>query len=103
MAKKKFDAVLEAVRLNEDGQVEIAKIFERRGIIFSDHFLVDRNELIKRIKNGQKIMTGKRQYKMGSVFDTDKEVRVVSTKGKDVLALGNESSDRDSLQSIPRF
>jgi len=103
MAKKKFDAVLEAVRLNEDGQVEIAKIFERRGIIFSDHFLVDRNELIKRIKDGQKIMTGKRQYKMGSVFDTDKEVRVVSTKGKDVLALGNESSDRDSLQSIPRF
>ncbi len=103
MAKKKFDAVLEAVRLNEDGQVEIAKIFERRGIIFSDHFLVDRNELIKRIKDGQKIMTGKRQYKMGSVFDTDKEVRVVSTKGKDVLAVGNESSDRDSLQSIPRF
>ena len=103
MAKKKFDAILEAVRLNEDGQVQLARIFERHGVVFSDHFLIDREDLIKRINGGQKFLTGKRQYKMGSSFDTGEDVRVVSSKGKDVLAVGSGDSDKDHLQTVPRF
>jgi len=103
MAKKKFDAILEAVRVDEDGQVQLARIFERHGVIFSDHFLIDRDDLIKRINSGQKILTGKRQYKMGSVFDTGEDVRVVSSKGKDLLSVGSGDADKDHLQSVPRF
>ena len=103
MAKKKYDAVLAAVRYDEIGQVEIARIFERRGVIFSDHFHIDRKELIKRIKDGQKFMTGSRQYKMGSVFDVNEEVRVVSSNGKDVLVEGSGEADKDTLKSVPHF
>jgi hypothetical protein len=103
MAKKKFDAILAAVRVGEDGQVQLARIFERYGVVFSDHFLVDRDDLIKRIKGGQKIQTGKRQYKMGSVFDTGEDVRVISSKGKEVLVVGSGEAEKDHLQSVPRF
>lgn len=103
MAKKKIDAILEAVRLDEDGKVQLARIFERYGVVFSDHFLIDRDDLINRINSGQKILTGKRQYKMGSVFDTGEAVRVVSSKGKEVLAVGNGEAEKDHLQSVPRF
>ncbi len=103
MAKKKFDAILEAVRVDEDGQLQLAHIFERRGAVFSDHFLINRVDLIKRINSGQKILTGKRQYKMGSVFDTGDDVRVVSSKGKEVLAVGSGEAEKDYLQSVPKF
>jgi tRNA U55 pseudouridine synthase TruB len=103
MAKKKYDAVLEAMRVDEDGQLQIARIFERMGVVFSDYFLVDRDQLIQRLKNGQKILTGKRQYKMGSVFDTGDEVRVISSNGNDVLVVGSESDNQDHLKSVPRF
>ena len=103
MARNKFDGILAAVRVNEDGRLEIARIFERHGVVFSDHFLVDRDNLIKRIKGGQKFLTGKRQYKMGSRFDTGEEVRVVSSQGKDYLVVGAVDADRDQLQLVPRF
>ncbi len=103
MAKNKFDGIVEAVRLSDDGQVQIARIFERRGPIFSDRFLVDRDDLIKRIKNGQKFLTGKRQYKMGSTFHTGEDVRVVTTSGNEFLMVGDGEAQKDTLQSVPRF
>lgn len=103
MAKNKYDAVLEAMRVDKDGQLELARIYERKGVIFSDYFLEDRDQFIQRLKSGQKILTGKRQYKMGSVFDTGEEVRVVSSNGKDVLVVGSESGNQDLLSAVPRF
>ena len=103
MAKNKYDAVLEAMRVDKDGQLELARIYERKGVIFSDYFLVKRDQLIQRLKSGQKILTGKRQYKMGSVFDTGEEVRVVSSNGKDMLVVGSESGNQDLLSAVPRF
>ena len=103
MAKIKFDGILTAVRLDETGELLTARIFERRGVVFSDHFLIERDDLIKRIKNGQKFLTGKRQYKMGSKFDTGENVRVVSSKGKESLVVGNGETDKDNLKSVPQF
>lgn len=103
MAKQKFDAILEAVRVDEDGQLQIARIFERRGVVFSDYFLVERDDLIKRIKDGKKIMTGKRQYKMGSVFEPGEQVQIISSQGKDVVVVGTASGDKDHIHSVPRF
>ncbi len=103
MAKKKIDAVLESVRLEEDGQLQWARIYERRGSIFSDHFLVDRDQLVQRLKSGQKIFTGKRQPKMGSVFDTFDEIRLSSSDGKELFVAGSLSKEKDFLTSLPRF
>lgn len=103
MAKNKFDGIVEAVRLSEDGQVQIARIFERRGPVFSDRFLVDRDNLIKRIKSGEKFLTGKRLYKMGSMFETGDDVRVVSNNNNEVLVVGSGDSLKDNLLTVPRF
>ena len=103
MAKIKFDGILTAVRLDETGELLTARIFERRGVIFSDHFLIDRDDLINRIKKGQKFLTGIRQYKMGSSFDTGEAVRVVSSKGKEMLVVGSGETDKDNLRSVPQF
>jgi hypothetical protein len=40
---------------------------------------------------------------MGSVFDTGDDVRVVSSKGKEVLAVGSGEAEKDHLQSVPKF
>ena len=103
MAKQKFDGILEAVRVDEDGQLQIARIFERRGVIFSDRFLVDRDDFIKRIKGGKKFAMGVRQYKMGSSFTTGEQIQIVSSQGKDVVVVGTTSGDKDHLISVPRF
>lgn len=103
MAKKKIDAVLESVRLEEDGQLQWARIYERRGIIFTDHFLVDREQLVQRLKSGKKIFTGKRQPKMGSVFDTFDEIRLTTSDGKELMVAGSLSNEKDFLTSLPRF
>lgn len=103
MAKKKIDAVLESVRLEDDGQLQVARIYERRGVIFSDYFLVDREQLIQRLKSGKKIFTGTRQPKMGSVFDTYDEIRLTTSNGKDNLLAGSLSNEKDFLASLPRF
>ncbi len=103
MAKSKIDGIVEAVRLDEDGQVETARIFERHGQVFTDRFLVDREDLIERIKSGQKFMTGKRLYKMGSSFHTGEDVNVVSSKGNQVLVVGSGEPEKDAIHSIPRF
>ncbi|HSM24968.1 MAG TPA: hypothetical protein VK856_08910 [Anaerolineaceae bacterium] len=103
MAKQKFDGILEAVRVDEEGQLQIARIFERHGVIFSDRFLVDRDDFIKRIKGGKKFAMGVRQYKMGSLFTTGEQIQIVSSQGKDVVVVGTTSGDKDQLNSVPRF
>lgn len=103
MAKNKFDAILEAIHLDTDGQLKTARIFERRGPIFSDHFLISRDDLIKRIKDGEVFLTGKRKAYMGSVFETGDEVRIVSSQGKEVVTVGNGDASKDQLQSVPHF
>lgn len=103
MAKIKYDGILEAVHLDADGQVEIARIYEKRGAVFSDRFLVSRDELIKRINKGQKFLLGTRIPKTGSVFNTSEPVRVVSVDGKENLQVGEGDAKGDLLTNVPRF
>lgn len=103
MAKNKFDAIVEAVHLDADGQLKTARIYEKRGPIFTDHFLVSRDDLIKRIKDGEVFLTGKRQAFMGSVFDTGEEVRVVSSQGNEFVTVGKGDASKDQLQTVPHF
>ena len=51
---KKFDIVVEAVRRSTDGRIQTARIFERRGPTWSDRLLIDRDDLIQRLKAGEK-------------------------------------------------
>jgi hypothetical protein len=98
---KKFDGVIEAVRY-KNGQIVTARIFERRGASFSDKLLMDRKELLERIKSGKKFVTGTRKSLLASTFETGKSVRVLSRDGKEIITT-REQAERDELEQVPFF
>jgi len=99
---KKFDGVIEAVRY-KNGQIEVARIFERRGATFSDRIMVSRKELLERLKNGQKFVIGKRKEFMASTFDVqDKALQVLDRNGSEIIAT-RPDADHDELEQAPVF
>jgi hypothetical protein len=98
---KKFDGVVEAIRY-KNGQIVTARIFERRGSSFSDWLLVDRKELLERIKSGRKFVTGKRKSLLASTFEIGKALQVVSRDGKDIITT-REQAEHDELEQVPFF
>ena len=68
---KKFDGVIEAVHY-KNGQIVTVRAYERRGAAFSDRVLIDRKELLERIKGGKQFVIGKRKEFMAGTFETGK-------------------------------
>jgi hypothetical protein len=98
---KKVDGVIEAVRY-KNGQIEVVRAYERRGAAFSDHLLIDRQELLDRIKSGKKFVTGTRREFMAGTFEEGKTIEVVRRAGKDFIAT-RADVDRDNLEPAPVF
>lgn len=101
MAKSKFDGVVEAVHYDSDGRVKWVRAYVRRGAIFSDRLLIERQALIEQIKAGKNFMTGRRVPLMGGTFEVAKPVRIVQNNGKEVLTTGESRTDRDHLDGVP--
>ena len=98
---KKVDGVIEAVHY-QDGQIANVRAYERRDATFSDHILIDRKDLIERIKKGKKFLVGTRKELMASTFDLGKLVQVVTRDGTDIISTSAEA-DHDELESAPVF
>lgn len=98
---KKYDGVIEAVRYR-NGQIEVVRAFERRGAAFSDRVLIERHELMKRLKEGRKFVTGKRKEGFGGMFEQGQAVQVVSHDGKDFISTRSDAN-QDSLEQVPVF
>ena len=98
---KKFDGIIEAVRY-KNGQIVTVRAYERRGATFSDRFLIERKDLLERIRNGKQFLTGTRKELWAGTFDTGKPVKLVNREGKDFLST-REDADRDELEQVPVF
>lgn len=99
---KKFDGVIEAARF-KNGQIEVVRAFERRGAAFSDRILIPRNELLERLKRGQKFFIGKRKEFLAGTFEVqEKPVQILTRDGKEIIAT-NSNSDHDELEQAPVF
>ena len=96
MANPKFDGMIEAVRYAPDGKIELVRAYERRGSTFSDIILINRANLVDRLKKGQKFVTGSRTEFMGSTFKTGRSVKL----NGDAITTGSDSS-RDQLEEVP--
>lgn len=103
MAKEEFDGVLEAVRVDEFNQLVLARIYEKHGAVWNDHFLVSRDELIQRMKAGQKFAFGSRVVKLGSTFDTHGPLHLANFEDHAFIRLDSERVSADLLNGIPRF
>lgn len=98
---KKIDGVIEAVRY-KNGQIVAVRAYERRGATFSDHVLLDRKQLLERIKNGKKFVIGARKELWASTFEEGKSIHVVSRDGKEFISTRAEAN-RDELEQAPVF
>jgi len=98
---KKFDGIIEAVRY-KNGQIVTVRAYERRGTAFSDRILIERKELLERIKSGKKFLTGKRKEFWAGTFEEGKPVQVVNRDGRDFITTRKEA-ERDELEQVPVF
>jgi len=99
MARNKFDGVIEAVRYQPDGKIALVSAYERRGAVWSDRVLLERGELIERLKRGKRFVTGQRKEYVGGVFETGPSVRVV----QGMLVTQEQAAKRDLLGDVPIF
>jgi len=101
MAKQKLDGVVVAVRYLPNGQVAWVRAFLRRGPTFSDYILLDRQTLIQNLQDGKKFWAGQRTPQLASTFEVTQPLRVLTQDGRDILVVGDEAADRDSLKGVP--
>jgi len=99
---KKFDGVIEAVRY-KNGQIVVVRAFERRGAAFSDRVLLDRRELLDRLKKGKKYVVGKRTELMAGTFEVqEKSLQVLEQNGREVISTRADAV-HDELEQAPVF
>ncbi len=98
---KKIDGVVEAVRY-KNGQIVMVRAFERRGSSFSDRVLIERKDLLERLKQGKKFVTGSRRELLASTFESGKPLQVVKRDGKEFVAT-RDGVERDELEPAPVF
>jgi len=98
---KKIDGVIEAVR-QKNGHLVMVRAYERRGATFSDHVLIDRKELLERLKSGKQFVTGSRKELLASTFESGKAVKVIRREGKEFIST-RDSADHDELEQVPVF
>lgn len=97
----KFDGVIEAVRY-KNGKIALVRAYERRGPTFSDHILLNRKDLLERLRAGKRFVTGRRKPLLASTFEIDKEVRIIGQDGNLVITT-RPNAERDDLENVPLF
>src|SRR5271157_661681 len=99
MARAKFDGVIEAVHYTPGGQIILVRAFERRGTVWSERILIGRNELVARLKQGKRFVTGQRKEYLGSSFQIGRAVRLMQGS----VVTDGQASERDHLDGVPIF
>ena len=101
---KAFDGIIETVRYAPDGKIQWVRAYARHGFVFSDHFLLGREQLIERLKAGQRFFTGQRRPYQGNDFEVQKAIRLVQHGGQDYVVVGESSAAaKDQLTGVPIF
>ena len=100
--RKEIDCVLIAVR-NEPGsdRVSIAQGCERRGAVWGDVELLQRESIIVKINEGKRVVTG-RQTDLEGDFEIFAPVQVSHKNGEVSLFTSSEPTTSDNL-GIPLF
>lgn len=96
----KFDGVVVAVHYKPDGEVDWVRTFLRRGAVFSDYIMLDRQTLIEHLNSGKKYFTGQRKKYYGANFDLGDPVKVIKKNGKEILVVGNKQAEQDDLAPV---
>jgi len=85
------------------GFVEQVRLYERRGAVFSDRILLNRDDFVRRIRTRKIFVTGKRKPYLGAVFETRLQIHLTGPAGKEMLVAGNAPSGNDHLEGVPEY
>jgi hypothetical protein len=99
MPRKRIDGIIEAVRYLPDGKIDTVRAYEYRGFIWSDHILLNRAELVERLKKGEKFVTGQRKRYLGSWLETGLIVRY----DRNIVSTVGQEGKQDLLTGVPIF
>jgi hypothetical protein len=99
MPKIRIHAVIEAIRTTPGGRIEFVRLFERRGAVWSDRLLVSRADLMRRLEQGQRVVTGHVKPLLGFAFEAGDAVRFQDGS----LTAGAASGGKDLLPGVPSF
>ena len=102
-SSKKFDGVIEAVHRDAQGRIEVARFYERRGPIWSDWTLINRDDLITRLKKGEKFVIGERKIYWGGTFNVVTQVQLLSVNGQESLVTSQSPDSGIELKEAPLF
>ena len=97
----KVDGVIEAVHY-KNGQVATVRAYERRGATFSDCVLIERKELLERVKKGARFVVGQRKDLFASTFQLGRAVLLAKQDGHEWIATRSDAT-RDELEDTPVF
>ena len=103
MVARRIDGVIEAVRYDEKGRISKVRGYLRHGRVFTDLVLIDRAELLKRLKARQRIWTGCRKEYLASTFDVNNLVQFSGKRDHELLYSGQPTTDQDTLPGVPLF
>jgi hypothetical protein len=101
MAKKSYDGVLEAAHFKPDGQLDWVRVYVRRGPIFSDRILMNRQDLIKELKAGKRYWVGERIHNMGGKFNVIQPVNLLQKDNDPIIVLSDSRASKDELTGVP--
>ena len=101
-ASRKLDIVLVAARYAEDGdRLKIVQGYERRGFVWGDLVLFDRQALIERLNAKKRVVTGY-QGELPGDFEVIGEVNIDDENGTESIVADGHQMGRDDL-GLPLF
>jgi len=101
MKKEKYDGVVEAAHFRLDGQLDWVRVYERRGAVFSDRLLLNRDAFARQLRAGKRYVVGERLLNLGGMFKVTQPVRLLNQDGKQVIVVGNVTAAKDELTGVP--
>lgn len=99
--KKPYDGVVVAARYSPQGEIEWVRAFVRHGFVFSDRMDMDRETLLKNLREGKKFKTGERITYQGNDFKISDDIQLIESDSGSKIIAGEVSKNRDSLGNIP--
>jgi len=100
---KKFDGVVDAVRLGPDGRLARARVFQSLGATYSDHVILTREQLVDQLKQGKHYGFGRRKETWGFTFEPSVELHLVKENGQEYIRSASGGGTGDDLKGLPLF
>ncbi|MBI9051591.1 MAG: hypothetical protein JEZ00_19360 [Anaerolineaceae bacterium] len=103
MAKTIADGVVEAVRYDAQKNISLARVFLRRGAIYSDCMLLTRETLIDAMQDGKNFFSGSRKPYVGSTFFINQKLNLHEQNGNMFIGVTTSNSPQDDPDLAPLF